>query len=91
MTNAGAEGATAVRIYIDSRPIDVESGSTPLTALERCDPSAAALVRDGSRIMVDNRGLPAPLEERVTDGSIFRVVSSKQARPEPDDDAESAL
>jgi hypothetical protein len=28
---------------------------------------------------VDHRGLPAPLDESVTNGSIFRVVSSKQA------------
>lgn len=68
-----------MRIYIDSRPVDAERGATPLAALERHDMEAAALVRDGTRVMVDNRGLPAPLDESVTDGSIFRVVSSKQA------------
>ncbi|HUR91892.1 MAG TPA: hypothetical protein VMY38_04395 [Gemmatimonadaceae bacterium] len=68
-----------MRIYIDARPLDVERGATTLDALERYDPGAAALVRDGTRVIVDNRGLPAPLEERVTNGSIFRVVSAKQA------------
>lgn len=77
--SAAAERGTAVRIYIDARPVDVEAGATPLDALDRHDPKAAGLVRDGSRVMVDNRGLPARLEEMVTNGSIFRVVSSKQA------------
>jgi hypothetical protein len=73
------QNSGTVRIYIDARPVDAESGSTPLAALDRHDASAAALVREGSRVIVDHRGLPAPLEERVTNGSIFRVVSSKQA------------
>jgi len=68
-----------VRIYIDSRPVDAERGATPLAALERHDAAAAALVRGGARIMVDHRGLPAPMETGVTNGAIFRVVSSKQA------------
>lgn len=76
---ASPEGADTVRIYIDSRPVDAERGATPLAALERHDAEAAALVREGARVMVDHRGLPAPLDESVTNGSIFRVVSSKQA------------
>lgn len=76
MTAAGP--ATTVRIYIDARPVDAELGATPLAALERHDASAAALVREGSRVIVDHRGLPAPLAEPVTNGSIFRVVSAKQ-------------
>lgn len=79
MTVSQPASAATVRIYIDARPVDAEPGATPLAALERHDASAAALVRDGSRIIVDHRGLPAPLDERVTNGSIFRVVSSKQA------------
>lgn len=73
-----AEGAL-VRIYIDARPLDAERGATPLDALERHDPAAAALVRAGERVIVDHRGLAAALDESVTNGSIFRVVSSKQA------------
>ena len=68
-----------VRIYIDAKPVDADRGATPLAALERHDPAAAGLVRQGSRVMVDHRGLPAPLSEVVSNGSIFRVVSSKQA------------
>lgn len=64
---------------MDGQPIDAEAGVTPLVALERHAAAAAALVRDGSRIIVDNRGLPAPLDEPVANGSIFRVVSAKQA------------
>jgi len=71
--------ASKVRIYIDARPVDAEGGATPLVALEQHDAPAAALVRAGSRVIVDHRGLPAPLDERVANGSIFRVVSSKQA------------
>ena len=71
--------AGTVRIYIDAKPVDADRGATPLAALERHDPAAAGLVRQGSRVMVDHRGLPAPLDEVVSNGSIFRVVSSKQA------------
>ncbi|MCR4341477.1 MAG: hypothetical protein NUW01_16490 [Gemmatimonadaceae bacterium] len=79
MTANSPAGAPTVRIYIDARPVDAESGATPLSALERHDRVAAALVREGSRVIVDNRGLPAPLDEPVANGSIFRVVSSRQA------------
>ena len=68
-----------VRIYIDSKPVDADSGATPLTALERHDAAAADLVRRGERVIVDNRGLPATLDASLTNGSIFRIVSSKQA------------
>ena len=74
-----ANASETVRIYINARPVDADRGATPLAALERHDPAAATLVRQGSRVIVDHRGLPAPLEEVVTNGSIFRVVSSKQA------------
>jgi hypothetical protein len=77
--SAPLESADTVRIYIDSRPVDAARGATPLAALERHDAEAAALVREGARVIVDHRGLPAPLDESVTNGSIFRVVSSKQA------------
>ena len=79
MTASPPTGADTVRIYIDARPVDAERGATPLAALERHDAALAAHVRDGSRVIVDHRGLPAPLDESVTNGSIFRVVSSKQA------------
>ena len=79
MMGSPPAGGDTVRIYIDARPVDAERGVTPLAALERHDAAAAALVRDGARVIVDHRGLPAPLNETVTNGSIFRVVSSKQA------------
>ncbi|MGK2934081.1 MAG: hypothetical protein ACSLFE_02415 [Gemmatimonadaceae bacterium] len=79
MSASSSQGTDTVRIYIDARPVDAERGATPLAALERHDVEAAALVREGTRVIVDHRGLPAPLDESVTNGSIFRVVSSKQA------------
>lgn len=68
-----------VRIYIDAKPVDADAGATAVAALEWHDPRAADLVRRGERVIVDNRGLPAPVDATVTNGSIFRVVSSKQA------------
>lgn len=78
MTISPSPDAATVRIYIDAQPVDAERGATPLDALERHDPAAAGLVREGSRVIVDHRGLPALLDERVTNGSIFRLVSAKQ-------------
>ncbi|MGI8617493.1 MAG: hypothetical protein ACR2L6_00180 [Gemmatimonadaceae bacterium] len=77
--SAPADEAGAVRIYIDAQALDAQRGVTPLDALERHDAAAAAAVRDGSRVIVDHRGLPVTQEDRVTNGSIFRVVSAKQA------------
>ena len=79
MTASPQPAADTVRIYIDARPVDAERGATPLAALERHDAAAAALVREGARVIVDHRGLLAPLDESVNNGSIFRVVSAKQA------------
>lgn len=79
MSDPRSHVTDSVRIYIDARPVDAERGATPLAALERHDAEAAALVRGGERVIVDHRGLPAPLDESVNNGSIFRVVSSKQA------------
>lgn len=76
---AGGSGSATVRIYINARPVDAAAGSTPLAALERHDADAAALVSGGTRIMVDHRGLPAAMDEPVSNGSIFRVVSARQA------------
>lgn len=76
---SGDAGSETVRIYINAKPVDAAAGSTPLAALEQHDADAASRVRDGSRIMVDHRGLPAAMGEVVSNGSIFRVVSSKQA------------
>lgn len=78
MTQSSTE-AGSVRIYIEGLPVDTERGVTPLEALERHDAAAAAEVRSGSRVIVDHRGLPVTEGDRVTNGSIFRVVSSKQA------------
>ena len=77
--SAASQRTDTVRIYIDSRPVDAHAGEPPLAALERHDAAAADLVRRGERVLVDNRGLPAALDTPVTNGSIFRVVSSKQA------------
>ncbi len=77
MTRSAEVGT--VRIYIDARPVDAARGVTPLDALGRHDAAAAALVLDGVRVIVDHRGLPVSPDERVTNGSIFRVVSARQA------------
>lgn len=79
MIGSHSSEAATIRIYIDAQPVDAAPGATPLAALTTHDPAAAALVRDGSRVIVDNRGLPAAPDDHVTNGSIFRVVSSKQA------------
>ena len=70
---------TSVRIYIDGKGVDADACATALVALEAHNADVARLVREGTRVIVDNRGLPAPLDQPVSNGSIFRVVSSKQA------------
>ena len=75
----------SVRVYVNGDPVDVAPAATALDAITDWDAASAAEVRAGSRVVVDNRGLPVPADSPVYWGAIFRIVSARQARPQTED------
>ena len=72
-----------VRIYINAKPVDVDAAATALEAVEAWNPTQAAAIRSGERMITDSRGIPARNDAPVHNGAIFRIV---RARHEAADD-----
>lgn len=70
----------SVRVYVNGEPVNVAPGATAIDAIGEWDPAATAQIHAGSRMIVDNRGLPAQPDSPVYGGAIFRVVSARQGR-----------
>jgi hypothetical protein len=74
-----------VRIYINSRPIDVAATATALEAVEAWDETLAVAVRSGERMITDSRGIVTANNTPVHNGTIFRIVRARQtAGDDPD-------
>jgi len=74
-----------VRVYINAKPVEVDSTATALDAVERWNPVQAAAVRNGERAITDSRGIVTDNATPVHNGAIFRIVRSRQAAgDEPD-------
>jgi hypothetical protein len=72
---------TLVRVFVNSTPLDLPSGSSALDAVLAFDANEAAGVSNGLRVITDSRGLPLPPSTVMSAGSILRVIPS---RPRPD-------
>ena len=66
-----------VRAFVNGHGVEVPKGATAIDAVRAWDPVSADLVRDGKRAIADSRGLPAPPEQPVVGGAIYRVVSAR--------------
>jgi len=66
-----------VRVFVNSRPLDLPSGSNALEAVRAFDAQEAAGVDAGLRLITDSRGLPLPPSTVMSAGSILRVVSAR--------------
>jgi hypothetical protein len=73
---------SAIRVYVNSRGIDVPLGATMLDAVRVHDTRLAQLVIDGERALTDSRGLPLSPDARAFSGAIVRVVSAKHRASE---------
>ena len=74
-----------VRIYINTKPVDVQPSATALDAIEAWDEAQAAAVRRGERMITDSRGIVTANDTPVHNGAIFRIVRSRQdAGDDPD-------
>ncbi|MGQ0715486.1 MAG: hypothetical protein ACT4PJ_17440 [Gemmatimonadaceae bacterium] len=69
--------STGIRVYVNSRALDLPQGATVADAIREWDASQAAAVSRGERAVTDSRGLPAALTDAVVAGSILRVVGSR--------------
>jgi hypothetical protein len=67
-----------VRIYINSRPMEVDASATALEAVEALDPAQAEAVRNGDRMITDSRGIATANDTPVQNGAIFRIVRARQ-------------
>lgn len=75
-----------VRVYVNSRPVDVDTGGTMLDAVHAIDMALGAAVDSGDRALTDSRGLPLDPRAVAYSGAIIRVVG---ARGKTDSDSES--
>jgi hypothetical protein len=71
---------SSVRVYVNGDPVDVAATATAFDAIAQWDAATAAEVHSGTRVVVDNRGLPTPADSPVYWGAIFRIVSARQTR-----------
>lgn len=74
-----------VRIYINGKPVDVDSAATALQAVEAWDAAQAAAIRSGDKMITDSRGIPARNDAPVHNGAIFRIVRARQSGGEDND------
>jgi hypothetical protein len=74
-----------IRVYINSRPVDVDASVTALQAVEAWDETQAAAVRNGERMITDSRGIVTANDTPVHNGAIFRIVRARQIDPDESD------
>ena len=74
-----------VRIYINSKPLDVEATATALEAVAAWDETQAAAIRSGERMITDSRGIQTANETVVHNGAFFRIVRARQTAGDDSD------
>ncbi len=66
-----------LRVYVNSRGVDVEPGASALDAVRAHDRALAERVEAGTLRITDSRGLDLPCETSAHGGAIYRVVRSR--------------
>jgi hypothetical protein len=69
-----AESDKTVRVFVNAASVMVPAGSSILDAVRRWNESEAAAIEEGEKMVTDSRGLPIDADERVSAGSIFRLL-----------------
>ena len=68
---------TAIRVFVNAAPVDVDAGATALECVRRWRPEEADAVTAGQRVITDSRGLPGASDTTAHAGSIYRTVASR--------------
>jgi hypothetical protein len=77
-----------MRVFVNASPVDVEAGTDVRGAIRAHDPALEAGAAAGAALVTDARGIAVPLDERLSAGSILRVVvRARRGEPDPDADA----
>ena len=66
---------TAIRVFVNEKPVDVTSPATVADAVTALDGALGAQVLNGSARATDARGIDVEPGDAVTAGSILRVIS----------------
>jgi hypothetical protein len=74
-----------VRIYINAKPVDVDSSATAIQAVEAWDETQATAIRSGERLITDSRGIVTANDTPVHNGAIFRIVRARRADADESD------
>jgi hypothetical protein len=74
-----------VRIYINSRPVDVDGSATAIDAVRAWNGSEAESILAGDKAITDSRGIHLTNDAPVHNGAIFRIVRARQSEPDKDD------
>lgn len=68
-----------IPVFVNSDKIELSSDSTALDAVRLWNETAAGEVAEGTRVVLDDRGLPIDPGTTVHGGSIFRLVPARAA------------
>lgn len=70
---------STIRVFVNSKALEVPQGSTALDCVRSLDPAEADDVAAGKRAITDSRGLEVDASSPTQAGSIFRTVSKRAA------------
>ena len=77
-----------MRVFVNASPVDIEAGTDVPGAIRAHEPAHEASAAAGAALVTDARGIAVPLDERLSAGSILRVVvRARRGEPDPDADA----
>jgi hypothetical protein len=68
-----------IPVFVNSDKVELASDSTALDAVRLWNEAAAREVAEGTRVVLDDRGLPIDPGTTVHGGSIFRLVPARAA------------
>lgn len=77
-----------IPVFVNSAKIELPSDSTALDAVRLWSEAAASEVTSGTRVVLDDRGLPIDPGTIVHGGSIFRLVPARAAGESADETVE---
>lgn len=80
-----AETPRLVRVFINASGVDVPAGASILDAVRSWNADEAAAVTRGEKLVTDSRGLPIEPDQRVSAGSIFRLLPVRRRQTAADD------
>ena len=66
-----------IPVFVNATKVELPSDSTALDAVRAWSEAAAREVLDGTRVILDDRGLPIDAGTMVHGGSIYRLVPAR--------------